>query len=197
MFARRKEAMRKRSRSSNGRVTCADRQSRYAPITTPNPMLPIPVAGMLFNGPAGKFADTRGYRPVMMTGGLLQLVGGVILVVGVTAEPNVVVWLIALSFVGVGTSFIWPAIFGNTVLGVPPARYGEVTAINQTAQRMANATGVALAVSLIGEVAFTGVGTYSRIFLLTAAGGAIAVMLGWYMGERRTAATASSLAAVG
>ena len=31
------------------------------------------------------------------------------------------------------------------MIGVPPDRYGEVTSINQTAQRMANAAGTALA----------------------------------------------------
>jgi MFS family permease len=125
-------------------------------------LLPIPIAGMLLSGLAGRFADTRGHRPVMMAGGFLQFIGGVVLWAGVTGEPNVLLWLVALSFVGVGTAFIWPAIFGNTVLGVPPDRYGEVTSINQTAQRMANAAGAALAVSLVGEASFAGVGPYSR-----------------------------------
>lgn len=160
-------------------------------------LLPIPIAGMLFNGLAGKFADTRGHRPVMMAGGLFQLLGGVVLWIGVTGKPNVVLWLVALSLVGIGTSLIWPAIFGNTVLGVPPDRYGEVTAINQTAQRMANATGAAIAVSLVGEASMAGVGNYGRIFALTAFGGLIAMVLGWFMGDRRPVRATSAVVAVG
>ncbi len=160
-------------------------------------LLPIPIAGMMFNGLAGKFADTHGHRPVMMAGGFLQFLGGVVMLIGVTAEPNVLLWVIALSLVGLGTSLIWPAIFGNTVLGVPPERYGEVTSINQTAQRMANAAGTAIAVSVVGEVAFDGVGPYTRIFALTAIGGLLAVALGWFMGDRRPGGAAAVKPAVG
>jgi EmrB/QacA subfamily drug resistance transporter len=160
-------------------------------------LLPIPIAGMLFNGLAGKFADTRGHRPVMMLGGLLQMLGGVVMLVGITAEPDVLLWLVALTFVGLGTSLIWPAIFGNTVLGVPPDRYGEVTSINQTAQRMATAVGAALAVSLVGEAAFDGVGPYVRIFALTAVGGVLAMVIGWFMGDREPVRAGAVVPAVG
>ena len=160
-------------------------------------LLPIPIAGMCFNGLAGKFADRRGHRPVMMLGGALQCAGGVVLWLAVTETRNVPLWLGALTLVGLGTSLIWPAIFGNTVLGVPPDRYGEVTAINQTAQRMANAAGTAVAVSLIGETVFTGVGTFARIFVLTALGGVAAMVLGWFMGDRRPVRRPSSAGGVG
>ena len=106
-------------------------------------------------------------------------------------------YLVCLSLVGLGTSLIWPAIFGNTVLGVPPERYGEVTSINQTAQRMANAAGAAIAVSVVGEAAFDGVGPYTRIFALTAIGGLLAVALGWFMGDRRPAGAAAVKPSVG
>ncbi len=162
-------------------------------------LLPIPITGMLFSGLAGRFADTHGHRPVMMTGGVLECIGGLFLWLGVTGRPNVTLWLVALSFVGLGTSLIWPAIFGNTVIGVPPDRYGEVTSINQTAQRMANAGGTAMAVSLVGEASFVGVGPYTRVFAVVIIGGAAAVVLGWFMGDRRPAGNTaiSAAAAVG
>ncbi len=160
-------------------------------------LLPIPIAGMVFNGLAGRFADTHGHRPVMMLGGLLMAAGGVVLTVGITEERDVVLWLVALSLVGLGTSLIWPAIFGNTVIGVPPDRYGEVTAINQTAQRMANAAGTAIAVSLIGERLGGGIGSYERIFVLTIIGGLVASVLGSFMGERRPRRVTAAAPAVG
>ncbi len=148
-------------------------------------LLPIPIAGMCFNGLAGRFADTRGHRPVMMLGGALQALGGLVLTFGITADRDITVWLVALTLIGLGTSLIWPAIFGNTVIGVPPDRYGEVTAINQTAQRMANAAGTAVAVSLVGETIGLGVGSYERIFVLTVIGGLAAMVIGWFMGAHR------------
>lgn len=153
-------------------------------------LLPIPIAGILFNGLAGKIADRRGHRGVMIAGGALQCAGGLVLWFGIDARPDVTTWLVALSLVGLGTSLIWPAIFGNTVLGVPPDRYGEVTAINQTAQRMANAAGTAVAVSLVGEAAVIGVGNYGRLFLLTAFGGVVAMVLGTFMRGARAAQAA-------
>ena len=51
---------------------------------------PIPIAGMLFNGLAGRFADRRGHRPVMMTGGAFQLAGGLVLWLGIAA--GVTIW---------------------------------------------------------------------------------------------------------
>ena len=144
--------------------------------------LPIPVAGMLFNGAAGRFADIHGHRRVMVAGGFLQFAGGVVFVLGVGDGRNLLVWVAGMTLVGLGSSLIWPAVFGNTLIGVPPHRYGAVTSINQTAQRMATAGGAALQVSLIGEVTQRGaVGNYSRIFVLTLIGGLLAMAIGMFM----------------
>ena len=149
--------------------------------------LPIPIAGMLLNGPAGRFADIHGQRRVMILGGLCQLIGGFIFITGVGDDRNLWVWLVGMSFVGLGSSLIWPAIFGNAVIGVPPHRFGAAMSINQTLQRMATAGGAALQISLIGEKSGPNVGNYSRIFVLTAVGGILAMVIGRFMsgvGER-------------
>ncbi len=149
--------------------------------------LPIPIAGMLLNGVAGRFADIHGQRRVMVLGGFCQFVGGVVFIVGVGNERNLLVWLIGMGFVGLGSSLTWPAIFGNAIIGVPPARFGAAMSINQTLQRMATAGGAALQISLIGEKSGPLVGNYSRIFVLTALGGVLAMVIGRFMsgvGER-------------
>ena len=66
--------------------------------------LPIPIAGALLNGSAGRFADIHGQRRVMLAGGFFQFVGGVVFVVGITEERNVLLWLVGLGFVGLGSS---------------------------------------------------------------------------------------------
>lgn len=143
--------------------------------------LPIPIAGMLLNGPAGRFADIHGQRRVMVLGGFCQFIGGVVFITGVGDERNLLVWLVGMSFVGLGSSLIWPAIFGNAVIGVPPQRFGAAMSINQTLQRMATAGGAALQISLIGEKSGPLVGNYSRIFVLTAVGGILAMVIGRFM----------------
>ena len=143
--------------------------------------LPIPIAGALLNGSAGRFADIHGQRRVMLAGGFFQFVGGVVFVVGITEEPNVLLWLVGLGFVGLGSSLIWPAIFGNAVIGMPPPRFGAAMSINQTLQRMATAGGAALQISLIGEQTGPPVGNYERIFWLTVIGGILAMAIGMFM----------------
>jgi EmrB/QacA subfamily drug resistance transporter len=143
--------------------------------------LPIPVAGFLLNGSAGRFADLHGPRRVMIAGGLSQAIGGLVFVFAMGESRNLVVWFVGFAFIGIGSSLAWPAVFANTVLGVPPNRFGAVTSINQTAQRMATAGGAAIQVSLIGEISGPGVGNYDRIFGLTVIGGIIGVAIGLFM----------------
>jgi hypothetical protein len=117
----------------------------------------------------------------MLAGGFFQFVGGVVFVVGITEERNVLLWLVGLGFVGIGSSLIWPAIFGNAVIGMPPHRFGAAMSINQTLQRMATAGGAALQIALIGEQTGPPVGNYERIFWLTVIGGILAMAIGMFM----------------
>ena len=149
--------------------------------------LPIPIAGVLLNGSAGRFADIHGHRRVMVAGGFLQFAGGVVFVLGVGDGRNLLVWISGMTLIGLGSSLIWPAIFGNAVIGVPPHRFGAAMSINQTLQRTATAGGAALQISLIGEHSGLGVGNYGRIFTLTVIGGILAMVIGLFMsgvGER-------------
>lgn len=143
--------------------------------------LPIPVGGILLNSAAGRFADLHGPRRVMLAGGLAQVVGGTIFVFGMGDGRNLLVWFLGFGFIGIGSGLTWPAIFTNTVIGVPPQQFGAVMSINQTAQRMATAGGAAIQVSLIGEVSGPGVGNYTRIFALTVIGGIVAMAISLFM----------------
>lgn len=150
--------------------------------------LPIPVAGMFLNGYAGRYADLRGYRAVMVLGGVLQVAGAIFLLLFVGGERNVPVWIAGLTLVGLGGALSWPAIFGNTVRDVPREALAAATSINQTAQRMATAMGTAIATAVIGEQVVAGqVGTFSRVFWVCLLGGALGVVIGLRMdGRART-----------
>jgi EmrB/QacA subfamily drug resistance transporter len=143
--------------------------------------LPIPVAGILFNGSAGRFADLHGPRRVMIAGGLSQAIGGLVFVFAMGDSRNLFVWFLGFAFIGLGSALSWPAVFANTVIGVPPHRFGAATSINQTAQRMATAGGAAIQVSVIGEASGPTVGNYDRIFVLTVIGGMLGATIGLFM----------------
>lgn len=147
--------------------------------------LPIPVAGALLANPVGRFADARGQRTVMLVGSLFQIAGGLVAVFGIGDERNIGTYLVSLTFMGLAASLAWPAIYGNTVLDVPASSVGAATSVNQIAQRIATASGVALAVALIGEDPGAGVGRYERVFVLVTLGGVVGVLMSRAMQSTR------------
>lgn len=147
--------------------------------------LPIPIIGALLAAPVGRLGDEFGYRRIMFVGSLAQLIGGLIAVFALGDRQHIVVYLLVLSFMGFAASLTWPAIFGNTVHEVPVESIGAATSVNQIAQRIATASGVALAASLIGENHGVGVGRYERVFVLVTIGGVLGILCSSFMSRRR------------
>lgn len=143
--------------------------------------LPIPIAGALLAAPVGRFGDARGHRWLMFAGGVFQVAGGLIAWRWLPDDRSVLRYLVALTFMGLAAAVAWPAIFANSVRDVPREIVGAATSVNQIAQRVATASGVALAAALIGESPGTGVGRYDRVFVLVTLGGLFGVVLSAFM----------------
>ena len=148
--------------------------------------LPIAVCGAFLNPYAGRLTDRYGPRLSMVLGGLIQAVGGGVLWLAVGTERNLVVWFVGMGLIGIGSGFTWPAVFGSTVIGVPPSDYAAVTSINQTSQRIGTAFGSALSALLIGEAVQSQVGTFWRIFACALVSGLAATVIGLNMAGRRS-----------
>lgn len=147
--------------------------------------LPIPIIGAVLAAPVGRFGDAHGYRLIMLVGGIAQVIGGLLAVFTLGDEPNALLFLVVLSLMGFAGSLTWPSIFGSTVRDVPVESIGAATSVNQIVQRIATASGVALAAALIGERSGSGVGRYERVFVLVAIGGVLGIVCSRLMPSRR------------
>jgi MFS family permease len=142
-------------------------------------LTPIPAIGAVFSPIGGRVSDRRGERTPMLVGGTAFALGGLWLAVFAGDRPEILtVWMPAAVLLGFGAAVAWPAIFGSVMVGIPQDRYAAATGMNQTVQRVSGAVGVAIAVTLLGTTVTPDATQFRRLFLLTAACGALGVLIG-------------------
>lgn len=139
--------------------------------------LPIPITGALLANPIGRFADRHGFHRLLLIGGVCQLIGGVLAMFGLGVDRNVLLYLSAVSLLGIASSLVWPAIFATNLAGLPLTSIAPATSIQQVVQRVSVASGVATATALIGETTGPGIGNYDRVFVVVALGGVVGIFL--------------------
>jgi EmrB/QacA subfamily drug resistance transporter len=142
-------------------------------------LTPVPAVGAVLSGFVGRFADHHGERLPLMVGAAITALGGLWLTLFATDEPEIAtVWLPAVTLIGIGSAIAWPAIFGSVIRGIPQDSYAAATGVNQTAQRIAAALGVAVAVTLLDAESSSGADLYKRLFLLTTLSGIASIGIG-------------------
>ena len=135
---------------------------------TPGPLTVIPVA--IF---AGRIADTRGHRLLLVIGGIVLAFGGALMFASVRSAPDFLfVWLPRALLTGVGVGLVLPSLSGVAVQGLPPARFAVGSAVTQAVRQLASVLGVATVIALLGTNRQTGslIG-FERICILLVAGG--------------------------
>jgi len=114
---------------------------------TPGPLVVIPVAIV-----AGRIADRRGHRAVLVAGGLVFAFGGALLYSAVESPPDFVrTWLPRALVTGTGVGLVLPALSGAAVHGLPPGRLAVGSAINQAVRQLGSVIGVGLVIALLGR----------------------------------------------
>jgi EmrB/QacA subfamily drug resistance transporter len=142
-------------------------------------LTPIPAVGAVLSAFVGRFADRRGERAPMILGSAVFAAGGLWLVLFVGDERQILtVWMPAVFLIGIGAGIAWPAVFGSVMVAIPQERYAAATGINQTAQRISNAVGVATVVALVDTSGTPDAALFRRLFLLTTASGLAAILVG-------------------
>ncbi|HET6335435.1 MAG TPA: MFS transporter [Polyangiales bacterium] len=125
---------------------------------TPGPMTVVPFAML-----AGRIADKRGYRAVLMTGSALFAIAGVWFVVSVDHAPNFLgEWLPRSLLTGAAVGLVLPSLSGAAVASLPRADYALGSAISQATRQFGSVLGVAVAIAILGE---TAAGEQSRAFV--------------------------------
>lgn len=98
----------------------------------------------------GRWADRVGYRPVLAPGITLWVLAIALLLWGLEGERNLGLWLVTASVGGIGSGLVWGALFGIIMRDLREEQLSAGASVNQTTQRIGNAMGVAIAVTLIG-----------------------------------------------
>jgi NTE family protein len=129
---------------------------------------------------AGRIGSARGYRGIVTVGAALW--SGALAGFAVTVDDDraVGLWLASATAAGLGSGLLWGSLFAIIVRDLDPSQLSLGASVNQTLQRLGNALGVALGVTILGTVVADEVGGFPDVFVvqaaLAAAGAAAAVI---------------------
>jgi MFS family permease len=137
---------------------------------TPGPLTVIPVAIA-----AGRIADRRGYRGVLVAGGLVFALGGALLYSALESPPAFfTTWLPRAVVTGIGVGLVLPSLSGAAVHGLLSAQFALGSAINQAVRQIGSVIGVGLVIALLGRAdASSDLGGFVHIAQILVAGGVL------------------------
>jgi MFS family permease len=159
---------------------------------TPGPLAVIPVAIV-----AGRIADRRGDRAVLVAGGVVFALGGALLYSAIESPPDFLrIWLPRALVTGTGVGLVLPSLSGAAVHGLPPGRLALGSAINQAVRQLGSVIGVGLVIALLGRADPSGeIAAFRSIAAILVAGGVLTslVCLGVKTAPRAEPSSALSL----
>jgi len=128
----------------------------YTPAEAGVRLIPWTGTLLLIAPLAGMLADRIGDRPVLIVGLALQAAG--LAWLGLIASPDLGYAILAgpLVVAGIGASMAIPVLQNTVISSVAPDALGKATGVNNTAQELGGAFGIAILVA-----AFTAVGSYA------------------------------------
>jgi EmrB/QacA subfamily drug resistance transporter len=98
---------------------------------------------------AGRLADKHGYRPVLITGGLVAAAGGAWLAHVTSQPPDFFgLWLPGMVLTGAGVGLVLPAVGGASTATLPARSFAVGGAVNQAVRQFGTVLGVALLFAL-------------------------------------------------
>ena len=121
--------------------------------------------------PVGHWSDRRGYRGVLIVGGLIAAAGMLVWVFGVGETPRFwSAYLVGLLLFGIGAGMVGIVVTNAAFTGLSEHDLGMANAVFQTIRRLVGAIGVALAVALLGDRSNESVEAFRSVWLLIAGG---------------------------
>jgi EmrB/QacA subfamily drug resistance transporter len=141
---------------------------------TPGPLTVIPVAIV-----AGRVADRRGHRMLLVVGGIVFAIGGALLFSVLDSQPDFVhLWLPRALVTGTAVGLVLPSLSGAAVHGLPANQFAIGSAINQAIRQIGSVIGVAVVIALLGRAGpSTGLIGFVRVVQILVVGGALTSLI--------------------
>ncbi len=117
---------------------------------------------------SGRLGQRIGFHRTIGIGGLVWALGPVAMAVTLDASPSTSRWLAAVVVTGLGSGLLWGGLTAWALAGVAPDEMSAGAGLNQTLQGLGNTLGVAIVVTVLGEVAFGDVGRFPVVWLASA-----------------------------
>jgi EmrB/QacA subfamily drug resistance transporter len=120
---------------------------------------------------AGRIADRFGEFVLVPLSALLWSAGLFWLAVGLHGGRDLSAWFVGISLAGVGSGLAWGGLFSMVLRHVEPDQFSMAASISQTLQRIGNALGVAVSVTVLGTRANAAIGdpgTFPWVFATAA-----------------------------
>ena len=124
---------------------------RYSVLQAGLALTPGPFVAAAVAGPTSRLVQRIGYRPVLVSGGLIWGGGVVWLIERVGTTPEFVSeWLPGIVLLGIGAGTLFPNLSGVAVASAPGESFATATGLNSVSRQVGAALGVALVVAIIG-----------------------------------------------
>ena len=130
----------------------------------------------VFSLAAGRITDRFGDEKLSAPAVAIWTIGVALLAFGLQGERNLALWFVATSISGAGAGLAWGGIFALVLRRVDDERMALAASITQTLQRIGNALGVAVAVTILGSRVETSLADHRRMFAAMAIAGAVTVV---------------------
>ena len=128
---------------------------------------------------SGRFTDRFG-NWMLAPCGLVWVLSLAVFGLLLDGTPNMALWWIFVVVGGLGSGFVWGALFAMIMTSVPPADFSNGASLTQTLQRIGNALGVAVMVTVLSTTLTKGsVESFPKAFAVLAALGLVATVIGY------------------
>ena len=128
---------------------------------------------------AGRFTDRYG-NALLAPFALVWVLSLAVFALLLDGDRNLPLWWAFVLIGGVGSGFVWGALFAMIMKSVPSADFSNGASVTQTLQRIGNALGVAVMVTVLSTTIVPGsAASFPTAFAVLAALGLVATVIGY------------------
>ena len=150
-------------------------------------VLAIPLVVSLISLPVGHYADRRGYRGVLVLGGLVAAGSLVWFLVTTGDEPDFALRMLpGLLLFGVGIGMVGITAASAALAGLEAASLATANSVFQASRRIVQTLGVAVVVAVLGDRSADDVGSYQMVWIICIVGFVLSSIVALWFPRRGT-----------